>query len=245
MLPMDATPKKYEYDDYVTSGYLAAKDRQLCFTGESSDFLAEYKVRKLREWLPDFAVRPIAVLDYGCGGGWMTVFVKKYFPQAAVCGIDPSAKSIEYGREHYPEIAFECVQEAKLPFAPQSFDLAFASGVVHHIPFNEHRTYLDELFKTLKPGGKFVLFELNPWNPFSVLVFKRSPFDRNARLLYPRYAKQLLGAYGTVRTKYYAFFPRFLRWLRPLEPLLERIPLGALYASIVDVPGAHQEKSNP
>ena len=113
-------------------------------------------------------------------------------------------------------------------------DLVFASGVFHHIPFRAHDEHLREVLRVLKPGGRFVLFELNPFNPASLYVFLRSPFDRNAKLMFPRYSQKLLERYGRAETKFYAFFPGFLRRLRRFEPYLEKIPLGAIYAVIVE-----------
>lgn len=221
-----------EYDDYI-EGYLAAKDRQLAFSGEASEFFARYKVEKLREWLPELADQPAVILDYGCGGGWMTRYVRDQFPRAAVTGVDASSKSIAYAREHYPDIEFTCVQSAELPFTEGTFDLALASGVIHHLPVAERRTCLDGVFRVIKPGGWFVMFEMNPFNPASVYVFKRSRFDRTAAMLLPASSRRLLSRYGRVKTKYYLFFPGFLRSLRFLEPYMAKIPFGAHYACLV------------
>ncbi len=221
-----------EYDDYL-EGYREAQNRQIALSGETAEYFAEYKIKKLAHWLSDLASRPAAVLDYGCGDGLMTSRVPRHFPRAAVYGIDPSSKSVERARQRYPGITFACVQESALPFADDSLDLVFASGVFHHIPFAEHRALLVEMFRVLKPGGAFALFELNPFNPFSAYVFLTSPFDRHARFMFPRYSRQLLGEYGPVRVQYCSFFPRILAALRPFEPRLERIPLGAHYACIV------------
>ena len=224
-----------EYDDYV-EGYREAQSRQIALSGETADFFAGYKVGKLAHWLPDLASRPAAVLDYGCGDGLMTSRVPRHFPRAAISGVDSSSKSIERALKRYPGIAFNCVQDSRLPFADGSTDLIFASGVFHHIPFAEHRPRLDEIFRVLKPGGAFALFELNPFNPFSAYVFLTSPFDANARFMFPAYSRRLLAGYGQIQMRYCSFFPRILASLRPLEPRLERIPLGAHYALIARKP---------
>lgn len=224
-----------EYDDYV-EGYREAQNRQIALSGETADFFAEYKIQKLAAWLPEFAKREVAVLDYGCGDGLMTSRIFRHFPKAAVCGVDPSSKSVERARQRYPGITFACVQDSGLPFADGCMDLTFASGVFHHIPFIEHRSFLDEIFRVLKPGGAFALFELNPFNPFSAYVFLTSPFDANAKFMFPAYSRRLLTTYGPVRIRYCSFFPRILSGLRPLEARLTRVPFGAHYAAIVRRP---------
>lgn len=60
---------------------------------------------------------------------------------------------------------------------------------------------------------------------------RRIEFDRDAILLRPAETRRLLEAGGfevlTIDSRFY--FPRALRWLRGLELMLTRIPLGAQY----------------
>lgn len=227
-----AQPAHSEYDDYVR-GYRREQSRQLWLTGETGEFFAGFKVQRLRGWLPDLSERPAAILDYGCGDGLMTSYLKRFFPAAAVSGIDPSLRSIELARRRHPGIGFECVQSLELPLVSAAYDLVVASGVIHHIPLAEHRRALNGIFRVLKPGGWFFLDEMNPFNPLSAWVFNRSPFDKNARMIFPDRARRLLRGYGELSLKYYIFFPRFLSALRSLESALEWLPLGAHYACIV------------
>ena len=227
-----APVKKAEYDDYINE-YRATQNKQIAIFGETGDFFAEYKVKKLAEWLPGLAAKPLAVLDYGCGDGLMASYVRRYFSNASVYGVDPSSKSIEQARANHPEVEFSSAQDVSLPFPSGAMDIVFASGVFHHIPFAAHRQSADEVFRVLKPGGQFVLFELNPFNPLTLKVFLTSPFDRNAKLMFPRYSKKFFQNYGDARIKYYAFFPHMLAYLRPLERYLTKFPIGALYACLV------------
>ncbi len=91
---------------------------------------------------------------------------------------------------------------------------------------------LQQIFNTLKKNGTFVLFELNPYNPFTQLAFSNCYIDQNATMLYPGYAKQLLPQYGKAQQYYYCFFPSWLNFLRPSEKYLTWCPLEALYACI-------------
>ena len=119
----------------------------------------------------------------------------------------------------------------RLPFPDRSFDLAFTSGVFHHIEPVDRLHWMTELRRVLAPRGRFCLFEHNPLNPFTVRVVRRIPFDRGVKLLTAVEATALLRNAGfTVSpTYYYFFFPRSLRAFRPLEPLLWRFPIGAQY----------------
>lgn len=226
--------QRHEFDDFIQK-YRENQNEYVKLSGETGDFFAEYKVQKMCAWFPELVNKPISMLDYGCGDGLMTKYARSYFPQATVCGIDPSAKSIEFAQYQYGNSAmhFSLLTDDTLPYADKSMDLIYAAGVFHHIPFDEHRHFVGELARITKPGGKIIIFELNPFNPMTVLTFKRSPIDRNATMLFPRYSTKLLKPFGAVETKYYCFFPAFARKLRFLEPYLTKLPLGALYATIL------------
>jgi hypothetical protein len=60
---------------------------------------------------------------------------------------------------------------------------------------------------------------------------RRIPFDRDAQLLSPPHARELLtrAGFDVVRTDFLFLFPRALSVLRPLEARLSSIPAGAQY----------------
>ncbi len=230
---------KAEFDRYIKD-FRKNHDREMSLVGESSALMAEFKVIKLKEWIPHHMHNAKKVFDFGCGDGLMTAFMKQYFPKAEMLGVDPSSASIKIAQETYPEIHFSVnyVEKCDLEFENSSFDVSIAAGAFHHIPFKNHDGYMKEIFRTLKPNGTFVLFELNPYNPGTQFIFRRSPVEVNAKMLTPRYATNLLKKYcnanDKITRKYYFFFPHFLRFLRPLEKYLASCFLGGLYAIIVE-----------
>lgn len=219
-----------EFDQFAQE-YHAIIDHSLHATGETSEYFARLKAEKLAQWLPHLVNAPLAILDFGCGDGAMTNFVSQTFTKAAMFGVDPSSKSIDVAAQKYPHISFG-VSTDTIPFADARFDIVTAAGVFHHIPFHQHKNYYDEVFRVLKPGGTFVMFELNPLNPGTRYIFKRSPVDQNARMLTPWYAKDMLKQHGATRTNFYAFFPHALKKLRFMERLFTKVPFGGLYASL-------------
>jgi hypothetical protein len=81
-------------------------------------------------------------------------------------------------------------------------------------------------------SAEYEEMENNPWNPGARLVMARIPFDKDAEPLSPVEARRLLRSGGfarcsSLRTLFY--FPRPLAFLRPVEPLLALLPLGAQY----------------
>lgn len=226
--------QRQQFDSFIKN-YRKNADGHLVLSGESSEFFARYKVEKLLEWFPSLLDQKLSVLDYGCGDGLMTHYFARLMPQAKIVGVDPSAKSIEAAGTLFKDIKFDVLEGEKLSYDDNSFDLISAAGVFHHIPFEEHEQWFKEVFRVLKPGGRFVLFELNPFNPLTQYVFRTSPVDQDARMLYPSYAHTMLAQYGVnLVSKYYFFYPSWLSWMRRTEKYLTKVPLGGLYAVIAE-----------
>ncbi len=225
-----------EFDCYIKN-YRKNLDNSLALSGESSTYFAQYKAKKLKEWLLSRANRSQTILDFGCGDGMMTAFVAEEFPLATVFGVDPSSDSIKEAQEQFPKIKFALNYDEKpdLDFQDNQFDIVFAAGAFHHIPFERHHGYLKEIFRVLKPDGCFVIFELNPFNPLTVRTFKNNVIDQNATMLKPKFTQKLVKScapHGNIIVKFYCFYPRILKYLRWTERFMTMIPFGALYAVI-------------
>jgi SAM-dependent methyltransferase len=220
----------HEFDAYARD-YDAALARGLSATGEDKDYFArarvEWVARRLRE-LRHGAVR--AVLDFGCGTGSATPWIRAALAPARVHGVDVSARSLDEARARYGT--------ADVTFAPLSasapdggFDLAFCNGVFHHIPVDERLEAARWVRRALEPSGWFALWENNPWNPGTRYVMSRVSFDRDAITLTPPETRRLLreAGFAVVRTDFLFVFPRALSALRALEPRLSALPLGGQY----------------
>ena len=113
------------------------------------------------------------VADLGCGSGVFTYLLHRKGYEAV--GLDISAKQLEIARSKYPDIRFCEGDVEALPFPSGSLDGVLLSGVVHHLP-DPHRCAA-EVFRVLRPGGRFMAFDPNRRNPFMWLYRDRSsPF---------------------------------------------------------------------
>jgi ubiquinone/menaquinone biosynthesis C-methylase UbiE len=121
-------------------------------------------------------VRPPAggkVLDLGCGSGIFTYLLSQRGLDAT--GLDISPKLLELARRKYPALTFVEGDVEDLPFEDNSVDGVLLSGLVHHLP--EPSLCAGEVFRVLKPGGRFMAFDPNRWNPFMYLYRDHSsPF---------------------------------------------------------------------
>ena len=107
----------------------------------------------------------------------------------------------------------------------------YCNEVFHHIPSHERLAIVDYVYRSLRPGGLFAIWENNPWNPGARYVKSRIPFDRDAAMLTPAETRCMLraGCFKILRTDFLFIFPRMLFWLRGIEPFVSRLPLGAQY----------------
>lgn len=226
--------------DQFANNYENALQQGLSVSGESSDYFATGRVKWLRKRLEEFQGRSVTtefVMDFGCGTGNSVKFLLSELHAKKVIGIDLSEQSLVQARMRYSlsNTKFATAED----YSPsEEIDLAYCNGVFHHIPVELRATALRYIYRSIKPGGWFSFWENNPWNPGTRIVMRRIPFDRNAITLTIPESKRLLNKAGfeikRVDTCFY--FPKMLRWLRPMEPFLSRLPFGAQYLVLARKP---------
>jgi SAM-dependent methyltransferase len=214
------------YFDTYAARYRETLDANLALVGETGEAFVTYRMEYLRRRLP---LLPRRVLDFGCGIGMAVPHLLEAFPLCDVVGVDVSEESIKVARSR--------VQSDRATFALNSelaadrFDLAYASGVFHHIDPALRADAARFIFRALRPGGVFALSEHNPWNPVTRMLVRACPFDEGVQLLRPRAARQLLESVGfsVVNFDFVGFFAGPLRSLRALDRHLAWCPIGAQY----------------
>jgi SAM-dependent methyltransferase len=137
------------------------------------DALTSFTLKHLRDrwWDASFtaflqdALVPQAgerVLDVGCGAGTAELILSALQPGGVhFVGVDLVPARLRDARRAMREqgIAAELAtaDAARLPFAAESFDAAFAVAVLQHVP--KPRAVIDNLRRVLRPGGRLVLAE--------------------------------------------------------------------------------------
>ncbi|HTW58290.1 MAG TPA: class I SAM-dependent methyltransferase [Terriglobales bacterium] len=107
------------------------------------------------------------VLDVGCGMGRFAEVASRW--GASVVGVDLSAAA-EVAAKNLADRTFVAFQADvfALPFAPESFDVIYSIGVLHHTPDCE--AAVKALGRYLKPGGILAVWlysGYNKWYRFS------------------------------------------------------------------------------
>jgi SAM-dependent methyltransferase len=226
---MNKTSVGTEFDGYATH-YDAALAQGISVSGEDKTYFARGRIAWLADCLRSMGEHPLAALDFGCGTGSAVSFLFDLVRVNDLVGVDVSSQSLDVANQEYRsrKTRFLLFNE----YHPdEHIDLAFCNGVFHHIPLDKRAGALAYIYRSLRPGGLFAFWENNPWNPGARYVMSRIPFDRDAITLTPPEARRLLraGGFKVLRTDFLFVFPRALSWLRGLEPIMSRLPLGAQY----------------
>ncbi len=230
-----ATADASTFDAYAAQ-YEQALNTGLKASGEDPQYFA----RRRLEWTHQVLAgeTPLRrVLDFGCGVGLAVPLIREVMQPEFVCGFDPSRAAIDRARNELGNADTQFTAKSD-QIAADVFDLAYCNGVFHHILPDDRPAAMQTIYQSLRPGGWFALWENNPWNPGTRYVMSRIPFDRDAVVISPPACRQMLSAAGfrVVRTDAWFLFPRMLSWLRPLERLVHRLPLGAQYLVLAQKP---------
>ncbi|MEI6563534.1 MAG: methyltransferase domain-containing protein [bacterium] len=108
------------------------------------------------------------VLDVGCGTGTLTRQIACAFPHAqrsCVVGVDAATAMIAVARRKAKmmnNVVFEAALAEQLPFTDGSFDYAVSTMFFHHINADLKCRSLNEIWRTLVPGGKAVVVDVTP-----------------------------------------------------------------------------------
>lgn len=140
---------------------------------------------------------------------------------------------------------------AAMPYADSSFDIVLLDLVLHHliVPHNILEDAVQESVRVLRPGGWFLAFEPNLWNPIGLSIETARKLGVVTRIrgrnddipLSPRHIQEILVANGcTMETKGVTFtwrrLPLFVqKIIIAVEPYLINTRLGQFARTVTFV----------
>lgn len=137
------------------------------FVGTNDDDAMHAELARLAPVPTDGVVR--RALDLGCAIGQGTTSLKRRFPDAEVTGIDVSAPLLRYAhaRARAAEVAVRlCQRNAEdTGFAAAEFDFVQSVILFHEVPLAATRRIVREMFRLLRPGGVFNVFDFPAGEP--------------------------------------------------------------------------------
>lgn len=137
------------------------------FVGTNDDDAMHAELTRLAPLPSDGAVR--RALDLGCAIGQGSTALKRRFPQSEVTGIDVSASLLRYAharaRAAGVEVHFRQCNAESTAVAEASIDLVQSVILFHEVPFAATRRIVREMFRVLRPGGVFNIFDFPAGEP--------------------------------------------------------------------------------
>lgn len=113
-------------------------------------------------------------VDLGCGSGRLAKHLGIAFPQLDYFGIDIVQELIDYAATKAPpHFRFALHHDASIPCPDNSVDMVAAFSVFTHLYHEESFTYLKDIRRALRPGGRvvFSIIEFaHHWPIFAALV---------------------------------------------------------------------------
>ncbi|HEY1358013.1 MAG TPA: class I SAM-dependent methyltransferase [Thermoleophilaceae bacterium] len=145
--------------------------------------VVEHYLRKRVRFVLDHCPRGKA-LDVGCGTGALAAALAAEGYE--VVGVDPSDGMLEVMRRRAPELRAVQGSGTSLPFPDDGFDVVFSVAVMHHVADpGDVRATLAEMVRVAKPGGRVLVWDHNPRNPYWRPLMARVPQDTGEERLIP------------------------------------------------------------
>lgn len=123
-------------------------------------------------------------LDVGAGTG---VLAERLTHRGlSVVALDPFPQMLEQVQRRQPAIETVVAHGDAIPFPDDTFDLTYSVAVMHHIADPDRvRQTIAEMVRVTRPGGRVVIWDHNPLNPYWPIIMRRVPQDNGAERLIP------------------------------------------------------------
>lgn len=174
-----------------------------------------------------------AMLDYGCGAGYVcSLFAKLGYD---VAGIDISSIAIDIARQREPRATFvEAAASGALPFDDASFDVIACLGVLEHIP--EPAPVVAELRRVARERARAVWVVPNARSPFFWFGHGTGQVKEHPRTLHGW--RELLAGGGwivdAVRRDPGPLDRPVAGWKRLGQGVLNRLPMAFTYQFVIE-----------
>lgn len=117
------------------------------------------------------------ILDAGCGWGRLLLGIVDRYSDLKISALDFQADAIEKGKRIIGEknnnnnIQWVTGDIQNLQFEDNSFDSIYSARVFQHL--NSPEKGAEEIFRVLRPGGRFVIFLQNKVCPLNITYYSR------------------------------------------------------------------------
>lgn len=160
----------------------ANKYSKISLVGEGTLFLAFRDFKELiHTHLPNLSFGEIKAIDYGCGAGRSTRYLK-HLGIRQVDGFDISQEMLAEAKFFDPDGLYEKIESGSVPVADSTYDLALLSFVTVALESKSDLLHIfQELSRTLQKNGMVMSLALSEsfWNPAHRWVTYKQDYPEN------------------------------------------------------------------
>jgi len=223
-------------------------------TGETESYdsaifpnvIRKMEIELIRQTLQ--AKMPKLILDYGCGGGWLSLLLIKW--GFCVVGMDVSKNMVRSAKLVCRQGDFLVCDAMRLPFRDEVFDFTIGISILHHLNVKHA---VGELKRTSLTQAVFLFMEPNSLNPLSAFGRRFFPMEahtKGERQFTPKYLKVVLSSANFKVERCFAMFflafpvARFSR-IAGLSPPSLLVKTTYLFEKVMEkMPGIRYFNSN-
>ncbi len=154
------------------------------FASHIQEHYLRQRIAYIQRHVPPRTGTAVTALDVGAGTGLLAERLTD--AGLDVVALDPFPLMLEQVQGRRPELRTVVASGEAIPFPEASFELTYSVAVLHHIAEPERvRRTLAEMVRVTRPGGRILIWDHNPLNPYWPLLMKRVPQDVGTERLVP------------------------------------------------------------
>tara|TARA_Y100000022_G_scaffold98521_1_gene84972 strand:- start:930 stop:1670 length:741 start_codon:yes stop_codon:yes gene_type:complete len=127
-------------------------------------------------------MKDISLLDIGCGLGYGSHLLKKYFGFKKVCAVDINSNSINHAKNLFNDVEYDCQNANKLNYDDNSFDIVY--NIESNHCYRDDKNFYKEVKRVLKPNGLYLMTD--PFEIMDDLIFEKNIKDVGLYMLEKR-----------------------------------------------------------
>jgi ubiquinone/menaquinone biosynthesis C-methylase UbiE len=132
---------------------------------------------QLAAYVEERSPENLRIMDVGCGTGQQLAANRAGLPRATVVGLDRYSGMLRHAKARNTGVHLLQGDGPALPFAGETFDYVSNQYSYHHVGRTD--AFVREVFRILRPGGRFVIMNMDPWSMDDWICYRYFPTTRD------------------------------------------------------------------